>query len=159
MRALAKEPDFPLGHELDFLQCLWQLNHALERCSRRMERSLGVTAQQRFVLRCLGRYPGITAGQLARLLHVDPSTLSASLRRLQRRGLLERRKDPLDSRRASLGLTAKGRAADVPSPATVESAAAALLAQLPRGEVARVEKVLERFCALLGDGWPRAPAR
>ena len=58
---------------LAFLQRLWRLNHAIERLSMRMDRSLGVTTQQRLLLRCIGRTPNATAGQLAKLLHVDPA--------------------------------------------------------------------------------------
>ena len=72
--------DYPLGPELDFLRRLWRLSHALERVSSRMKRRLGVTAQQRMILRCVGKYPGLPAGQLAELLHLDPGTISASLR-------------------------------------------------------------------------------
>ena len=101
-----------LRGSLDFLQCLWRTSHALERRSRRMEKAIGLTAPQRLVLRVLGRFPGMTAGQLARALHVDPGTLSASVRRLEARGLVERRRDPVDTRRVTLGLTRQGRALD-----------------------------------------------
>ena len=35
-----------------------------------MERSLGITAPQRLVLRCVGKFPGVSAGRLATLLHL-----------------------------------------------------------------------------------------
>lgn len=123
-----RQAELPLGPALMLLQRLWRLNHALERVSTRMERSLGVTAQQRLVIRCLGKYPGMTAGQLAGLLHVDPGTVSAALKRLEHKGLVLRRRDPKDRRRASLGLTEQGRALDQPSEGTVESAVERLLA-------------------------------
>jgi hypothetical protein len=56
--------DFPLEPALAFMQKVWHLNHALERLSSAMEKELGVTAQQRFLLRCVGKYPGIAASQL-----------------------------------------------------------------------------------------------
>ena len=141
-----------VGGSLEFLQCLWRTSHALERRSRRMERTLGVTAPQRLVLRLLGRFPGITAGQLARSLHVDPGTLSASLRRLEARGLIERRRDPADSRRVALGLTRQGRALDVPRRGTIEAAADALLAGTSPRDLAATVRVLDRFSEILsGD--------
>ncbi|MFM2420089.1 MAG: hypothetical protein RL385_4812 [Pseudomonadota bacterium] len=142
---------YPLGPALDFLQRLWQLNHALEQVSSRMEKRLGVTAQQRLILRCVGKYPGMTAGQLASLLHVDPGTVSAALRRLERKGLLERRRDPRDKRRASLGLTAKGRGLDQPVEGTVEHAVERLLDGSSREEVETMVRVVDRLTALLGD--------
>jgi DNA-binding MarR family transcriptional regulator len=148
MNARAGAP-MRLRGSLDFLQCLWRTSHALERRSRRMEKAVGVTAPQRLVLRVLGRFPGLTAGQLARALHVDPGTLSASLRRLEARGLIARRRDPVDTRRVTLGLTREGRALDVPHPGTVEAAADALLASTPAQDLAATVRVLERFSALL----------
>jgi DNA-binding MarR family transcriptional regulator len=116
-----------------------------------MERTLGVTAPQRLVLRLLGRFPGITAGQLARALHVDPGTLSASLRRLEARGLIERRRDPADSRRVTVGLTRQGRELDVPRQGTIEAAADALLASTSPRDLAATVRVLDRFAEILGS--------
>lgn len=142
---------YPLGPALDFLQRLWQLNHALEKVSSRMEKRLGVTAQQRLVLRCVGKYPGMTSGQLASLLHVDPGTVSASLSRLESKGLLERRRDPRDKRRASLGLTAKGRALDRPAKGTVEYAVERLLEGARAEELSGMVKIVEHLTSLLGE--------
>jgi DNA-binding MarR family transcriptional regulator len=134
---------------IDFLQVLWRTSHALERRSRHMEKAIGLTAPQRVVVRFLGRFPGVTAGQLARALHVDPGTLSASVRRLEARGLVERRRDPLDTRRVTLGLTRRGRALDVPHADSVEAVAETLLAATPARDIAATTRVLDRFAELL----------
>jgi DNA-binding MarR family transcriptional regulator len=144
-------PQYPLGPALGFLQRIWQLNHALEQLSSRMEKRLGVTAQQRLILRCVGKYPGLTAGQLAALLHVDPGTVSASLNRLEGRGLVARGRDPKDRRRASLGLTAKGRALDRPAEGTVEAAVERLLEATPARDIESMVNVIEQLTALLGE--------
>jgi MarR family transcriptional regulator, organic hydroperoxide resistance regulator len=149
--------DYPLGPGLDFLQRIWQLNHALERISIRMEANLGVTAQQRFILRCIGKYPGITAGHLAMLLRVDPGTVSASLNRLEKKGLLDRRRDPKDKRRAVLGLTAKGRSMDRPANGTVESAVERFLAATPAEVLEVVTVSLDHLSSLLIEECGDAP--
>jgi DNA-binding MarR family transcriptional regulator len=142
---------YPLGPALDFLQRLWQLNRALEKVSSHMERTMGVTAQQRLVLRCVGKYPGLTAGHLATLLHLDPGTVSASLARLETKALLERRRDPQDNRRVSLGLTSKGRALDHPATGTVEGAIERLLAVVPAAELGSMVSVVQQLTLLLGQ--------
>lgn len=151
MKHGAPSPSYPLGPALDFLQRLWQLNHALEKVSSRMEKRLGVTAQQRLILRCVGKYPGLTAGHLATFLHVDPGTVSASLNRLESRGLLERRRDPRDKRRASLGLTARGRALDGPAGGTVENAVERLLSSAPADQLRTMLSVVDQLTQLLGE--------
>src|SRR5687768_1035422 len=104
--------DFTLGPTVEFMRSLWRLNHSIEQLSRKMETTWGVTAQQRLIIRCVGAYPGMTAGQLARQFHLDQGTVSATLGRLERKGLLERRRAQRDRRRLTLGLTASGREVD-----------------------------------------------
>ena len=110
-----------LGEVLDFMRLIWQVDHALQRTSKRMATTLGVTGPQRLVLRIVGMLPGIPAGHLARLLHVHPSTLTGVLKRLERRGLIRRRSDARDGRRFLLGLTERGRRFDVEAEGTVEA--------------------------------------
>jgi MarR family transcriptional regulator, organic hydroperoxide resistance regulator len=156
----ALPPEYPLGAALDFLRRLWRLNHALERLSSRMDQRLGVTAQQRLVIRCVGKYPGVTAGQLAALLHIDPGTASATLKRLEEKQLIERRRDPRDKRRIALGLTARGRQMDRPIEGTVEEAAQRMLDQITAAEAAGAAATLERFTSLLETDHARhAPRR
>ncbi len=149
MTRAREEGAYPLGAALDLMGHVSALNHALERLSSRMERTLGITAQQRLIVRCVGKYPGITAGQLASLLHLDPGTVSASLRRLAERRLLERRPDPRDKRRVTLGLTSAGRALDRPTSGTVESAIEQLLSEATSAEIETAKAVLGRLSHLL----------
>lgn len=135
------EDEFPLGVGLSFLRELWALNHALERSSKRMETLLGVTARQRIIIRILGKYPGISAGQLASLLRVNPGTLSAAIARLEARRWVTRRRDIQDQRRVTLTLTPKGQALGVPSQHTIENAVECALAETNTQE----RKTLSRF--------------
>jgi MarR family transcriptional regulator, organic hydroperoxide resistance regulator len=146
-----KSDRLPLTPVLEFLEGVWRLNHALERASLRMEATLGITAQQRLILRCVGKYPGMTSGQLATLLHLDPGTISTSLGRLERKGLLQRRRDQRDKRRVTLGLTAAGRALDKPMPGTIEHAVERLLASAEPEEAASARRMLDRLAELLSE--------
>jgi DNA-binding MarR family transcriptional regulator len=145
----------PLGETFEFLRALWALDHALQKASKRVESALGVTGPQRMVIRIVGRFPGISAGQLARVLHLHPSTLTGILRRLKQRGLLARWPDPRDERRALLGLTARGRGLDTESPGTVEHIVGRLHAEMPPQRVAAALSVLRRLAALLEAGKTR----
>lgn len=95
-----------------------------------METTVGVTGPQRLVIRLLGRFPGASAGTLAELLHVHPSTLTGILKRLGARGLVTRRVDPEDARRALFELTTKGREIDQTRAGTVESCVRRALSQI-----------------------------
>lgn len=153
------DPEFPLGPALDFLQRLWQLNHALEKLSSQMEKRIGVTAPQRMIIRCIGKYPGMAPSQLASILHLDPGTISATLSRLEDKDFVSRRRDSDDRRRVSLSLTAKGKKLDAPIAGTVESGMKRLLAgALPR-DVTAARKLLEQLTSVLQDEMAPAVAR
>ena len=124
------------------MRTLWALDHALQTRSRRMAAHQGVTGPQRLTLRIIGRHPGITAGRLAAVLHLHPSTLTEILARLQRRRLIRRLSDPRDRRRALFRLTDLGRRCDAARSGTVESAVRAALARLPARDIAATRTVL-----------------
>ncbi len=141
----------PLGEPLEFMRLLWAIDHGLQTRSKRMAASLGVTGLQRLVIRIVGRFPGVSAGQLAEVLHLDPSTLTGVLRRLERAGLLTRRRDPRDARRAVLGLSAAGRRLDVVRAGTVESVLQRLFQAFPRRSLRSARAVLTSLADRLAD--------
>jgi MarR family transcriptional regulator, organic hydroperoxide resistance regulator len=147
-----KVPVPPLGEALEFLRLMWAIDHGLQSQSKRMATTLGVTGPQRLAIRIVGRFPGISAGQLAHILQLHPSTLTGILRRLERRGLVTRRSDPQDGRRALLSLSPPGRRLDVDVSGTVESEARTVLAGLRPSDVRAARRVLlaltERLCPL-----------
>lgn len=138
-----------LGQVLEFMQALWAVDHELQSSSKRQEAHTGVTGPQRLVIRMVGRFPGIPAGKVSEILHLHPSTLTGVLKRLESRGLLERRPDPADGRRALLTLTAPGRAIDAARGGTVEAGVRRALAKLSPRTVAAAREALERLAAEL----------
>jgi DNA-binding MarR family transcriptional regulator len=151
----------PLGDVLEFLRVIWQVDHALQRTSKQMGAALGVTGPQRLVLRIVGRFPGIPAGQLANVLHLHPSTLTGVLKRLERQGLLRRRPDPNDARRSLLGLTGRGREFDVDSSGTVEAHVARVLGRTAAHKVRATRELLAEIAVALSQSVdsPRPSAR
>jgi DNA-binding MarR family transcriptional regulator len=139
-----------LGEVLEFMRLLWAVDHGLQSTSKRMESTLGITGPQRLVLRLVGRFPGITAGNLAQILHVHPSTLTGVLKRLEKRGLLERKSDPLDGRKALFALTETGRNLDIPSTGTVEAAVQRALSKMTRTRITHTQDVLTALAEELG---------
>jgi DNA-binding MarR family transcriptional regulator len=130
---------------LAFLRELWALDHALGSTSKRMHDRMGITAQQRMLLRFLGKYRDITAAELAVLLHVEPSTLSLALKRLEERGLISRREHPGDGRKALLSLTRRGRRFDRPAIGTVERAVEETLRATRARDVEVIRSFLQRL--------------
>jgi MarR family transcriptional regulator, organic hydroperoxide resistance regulator len=145
------EQEASLGRVLDFMRLMWGLNHALTQTSKRMQRTLGVTGPQRLVVRIVGQRPGISAGALARVLHVHPSTLTGVLKRLRARGAIERTSDPRDTRRALFRLSRKGLDLDTVRIGTAEARVRAALASLPEDDVTAAARVLGQLARALSQ--------
>ncbi len=140
----AQEPQ-PMSRTLELMRKIWAVDHAMRHLSRTMEVKLGITGPQRLVVRVVGQRPGVGAGELASLLHLDASTLTTHLTHLEGAGLLERRQSPTDARRTQVSLTTRGRRFDVATPGTVEAAVAQTVGGLDDDTIAVVEGFLTRL--------------
>ena len=148
--AAAAEAALALPDALDFMQLLWAVVHGLERSSKGMAAELGVTGPQRLVLRVVGLFPGLSAGDLAAVLHVHPSTLTGVLQRLVAQRMLVRVADAGDRRRAVLRLAPSGVRVNATRRGTIEAAVAAALAETGAADRRAARRVLERLAAHLG---------
>lgn len=71
---------------------------------------LGIYIGQELILAQLWREEGLNQSQLAKLVEVEVSTMTKTLQRLERYGLIERRQDTQDTRVWHVFLTEQGRA-------------------------------------------------
>lgn len=149
-------PSVPLDKVLEFMRVLWAMDHALQERSKAMAARIGVTSPQRLALRIIHDHPGISSGEVAELLYLDPSTLTGVLQRLQSRGLLERKKDKEDQRRSLLTVTAAGTAVLGQAEHSVEAVVRVALEAEKSKAVRKASAVLERITEAL-KGAP-APA-
>jgi DNA-binding MarR family transcriptional regulator len=142
---------YPLDPVLDFMRLLWSIEHGLQRMSKRMEADLGITGPQRLVLRIVGQFPGLSAGELARIVRLHPSTITGILQRLVQRGLLERRRDPSDSRRANLRLRPRAFAYTRTASGTVENTVRLVLKGAGASKVGSAREVLSDLAGRLNE--------
>ena len=150
-RPVTPDTDYTLDPVLDFMRLLWSVEHGLQRMSKRMEVELGITGPQRLVLRVVGRFPGLSAGELAHIVRLHPSTITGILQRLVGRGLLARERDPGDSRRARLRLKPRAVAYTRITPGTVEKAVTQALNRVGASNVRAARKVLAEVAQRLNE--------
>ena len=127
---------------LDFMRLLWTLEHGLQSASKRMESTIGVTGPQRLVLRIVARHPGISAGQLAHVAQLHPSTITGIVQRLVRKGALLSERDPLDNRRVRLHLRPEAKPFTRTSKSTVESAVKQTLGRMTPRQLQAARELL-----------------
>jgi DNA-binding MarR family transcriptional regulator len=90
-------------------QCMYfttaRLHRALDRLVADCFAASGLAPNQAFLLMTVQDRPGVTAGELAKALHLSPSTLTRFLDKLESRALVRRAKE---GRSAKVEVTAKG---------------------------------------------------
>ncbi|MCA3747949.1 MAG: MarR family transcriptional regulator [Rubrobacter sp.] len=113
---------------------------------------IGLHPGQEMVLLELLREDGLRGGELARRLRVEPPTVTRTVRRLERCGLVSRRPDPEDARCFRVFLTQRGRSLREPVAGCWARAEADALAGLGAGERAELHRLLLRVYANLTSG-------
>ena len=151
VREAVPEDEHPLDETLDFMRLLWSIEHGLQKQSKRMEAELGLTGPQRLVLRIVGQFPGISAGALARIVRLHPSTITGILQRLVKRRLLRRERDPADSRRTRLWASPSARQYTRRSSGTVEDTVRRVLAGIGPQHTRGARAVLTELARALNE--------
>jgi DNA-binding MarR family transcriptional regulator len=151
IRGVIPDTQYPLDPVLDFMRLLWSIEHGLQKMSKRMENTLGITGPQRLVLRVVGLFPGVSAGELAHIVRLHPSTITGIVQRLVTRGLLERERDPGDSRRTRLRLNPHALVFTRTSSGPVEKAVIRALEDMGPTNVRAARKVLAEIAQRLNE--------
>ncbi|MBN8875008.1 MAG: winged helix-turn-helix transcriptional regulator [Rhodospirillales bacterium] len=128
----------------DSCLCL-QVQRAARALARRFDdafRPVGLTSGQFSLLMALNRPDPPTMGQVAAVLAMDRTTLTANLKPLEKQGLLAAAPDPTDRRMRRLSLTPAGRAALARALPIWEATQAELHARLGEQDVAALCRAL-----------------
>jgi DNA-binding MarR family transcriptional regulator len=124
-----------------------QLNRLYDRRLQEALQDLGVAPGQFAPLVMLFEQDGLTQAELCRRINVEQPTMANTLDRMERDGLVQRRPDPADKRRATIHLTA--RAADIR--AAVMDRARRVAGQAVQGLTAPEQDQLFALIARLSD--------
>jgi len=95
--------------------------------------------------------PEASPAQLADLFQVTRATMTNTLQRLEKKGLIDTRPDPSDGRAKIVTITPQGRAAYAKATAALEPFTERMAAALPMGELRRMLPVLQTIRQWLDD--------
>jgi DNA-binding MarR family transcriptional regulator len=137
------------------MEALRRIVRALRLASTELERDLGVSVAQLFVLRQLADGRARSINELAEETVTDPSTISGLVRRLIDARLIHRGKSSADARRAEVSLTARGETLLARAPAAPQSQLMEALTAMPRARRRALAAGLAELASRLG---PVAPA-
>ena len=136
---------------LDFMRLLWSIEHGLQKMSKRMESEIGITGPQRLVLRVVGRFPGLSAGELAHIVRLHPSTNRKGFFNGWSREICSSASGIPGSRRARLRLKPRAVVYTRSSPGTVEKAVTQALKHVGASNVRVAQRVLAEIAERLNE--------
>ncbi len=95
---------FPIGYRLAFLTNFWR-----EPILRQMEKETGLIRPELTVLMCLNFRNDVHARDICEVTEQPSNTVSRAVGSLEKKGLITRTKDSIDTRRQVLNITKDGR--------------------------------------------------
>lgn len=110
----------------------------------RRVKALGITRPQWLALRRLTRSPGASQSELAEMMEIERAPAGKIVDRLEERGWVERRPDPVDRRINRIFLTDRGERVHAAIWPIAQSTTADALVDLSAAEHAKLTELLER---------------
>jgi DNA-binding MarR family transcriptional regulator len=148
---MAPKADEDVRKSMDGLR---RIVRALRLAATDVERELGVTVAQLFVLQQLADGKPRSINQLAEQTVTDPSTISGLMRRLLDAGLANRKTSEADARRAEVSLTPKGAELLARAPNAPQAKLVAALSALPAKQLRALATGLAAVASRLGPVEP-----
>jgi DNA-binding MarR family transcriptional regulator len=114
-----------------------------------VQEATGLSGSQLWCLSAVQASPGMRVTQLARALGIQQATCSNLIETLERRGLIERRRDPTDQRAVTLFLTAEGARVAHAAPEPVSGILPDALSRLDPQALGELNLLLDRIIVLM----------
>jgi DNA-binding MarR family transcriptional regulator len=135
--------------ENEIVAAIRRIMRAVDLHSRRLVEEHGLTGPQLAVLQEADRLGPVTAGALARAVHLSQPTVSGILDRLNKRGLVDRRRGDRDRRSVIVTVTTLGQAALSTTPSLLQDSFRSELAKLEDWERSMIFATLQRIATMM----------
>jgi DNA-binding MarR family transcriptional regulator len=118
MRSGVRLDDQRTNYSRELLIGLRKITQAIDLHSRYLLKTVGITSPQLVILHELSRFESLSVSELSKLVSLSQGTVTQILVRLEKRGLIKRRKSEEDKRRSIISITQNGRQVlkEAPSP-------------------------------------------
>lgn len=133
----------------DSLVAIRRILRATELFGRKLAQEAGLTAVQLRVLQIVAEKGFATPTAIATRMGVTQATVSALIKKLEKAGVLERRRSEIDRRQTDLHITEEGRARLSGAPDALQQRYVQQFEALPDYEQAMIVATLEKVAAML----------
>lgn len=139
----------PLSIEDEVIAALRRITRAIDLHSRLLLHDWGLTVPQLAALRVVGQLQPVTAGALARAVHLSQATVTGILTRLESRGLVKRSRTGDDRRNVVLHLTDDGEQLLARAPSLLQEKFRRELGKLQQWEQTMILATLQRIATMM----------
>jgi DNA-binding MarR family transcriptional regulator len=141
--------EFKLEINDQILIALRRIVRAIDQHSRRLAQDYGLTGPQLVILRELVRNGEMHAAELAENISLSHATVTDILNRLEKRGLVARKRSLTDRRRIMVTATKRARVLISQSPPLLQETFSTQLEQLQDWELTQTLSVLQRVALMM----------
>ncbi|GGI92567.1 bifunctional helix-turn-helix transcriptional regulator/GNAT family N-acetyltransferase [Legionella impletisoli] len=131
------------------LQSLRQNIRAIEQYSYKLSSQYHITAPQLICLTAIRDHGAIPVAEVARVVHLSPSTVVGIFNRLEKKGLIIRTPHERDKRRIQISLTEAGRALIEKAPQPLQEQLARSFGRLSESEQLSIVNALEKVVDMI----------
>jgi DNA-binding MarR family transcriptional regulator len=147
-----------LPYDLVVLRSLRKIIRAIDLYSRQLSDICGLTVPQLICLSAIARSKRLTAIELAKFVHISPSTLVGILDRLELKQFIRRERNLSDRRQIFISMTSLGRKIFSQAPSPLQASLANGLQRLSLKERANIAHSLKNIVDLMeADNIEAAP--
>ncbi len=136
---------FPIGYRIAFLT-----NFMREPVLRQMEKDFGIIRPELTVLMCLSFRENVYARDICEITEQPSNTVSRGVASLEKKGLLTRSRDAVDTRRQVLNITQQGQDLHDKIMDRFRSAEARMLEVLTSEEAQQLQSLLDKLARDVG---------
>ncbi len=144
-------------HE-EVLVALRRIIRAIDLQSKRLMQTSGLTGPQLLVMQAIMRGGSVSAGALAQAVSLSQGTVTSILDRLERRGLVQRKRSPEDKRKVLVTLSAQGSEVLLGAPTPLQESFIRAFRDLREWEQTQILSSLQRVAEMMhAQGLDAAP--
>jgi DNA-binding MarR family transcriptional regulator len=146
-----------VGDVTTVMDSLRAIVRAVRISTRAVEKAIGISGAQLFVLQQLDDSPARSVNELADRTSTHQSSVSTVVSRLVERGLVKREPSADDARRMEISITERGRRLMQTAPRTAQSRMQEAMTRMPREDLHRLAQGLEVLLQESGFAGPPVP--
>ena len=150
MKTIEPAPQNPTNATSDnVLIALRKIIQSIDLNSRSLVKRVGLTGPQLIILQEISKSEEISSGQIAKAISLSQATVTGILERLEKRGLIERRRSEVDKRKVLVRVTPKGYQLLENAPPLMQESFIEQFNSLPDWEQSMILSALQRLVTLM----------